>query len=182
MKSAHIPNLITCFRLLLVVPTLFFLVGEHYRGAFTLFVLAGCSDGLDGFLARRFGWTSRFGAIVDPLADKLLVVSTYITLTLINALPTWVTLIVVGRDLLIVGGAIVCHALLGRYEIAPSRISKANTFCQILLIFFVLLHLSFTSIPLWIPQSLTYLVLLTTIASFIDYGKIWGARVWQVVR
>ncbi len=102
-----------------------------------LFFIAGFSDGLDGFLARRFGWRSRLGGILDPLADKFLMVSTFITLTLIGLLPLWLAALVVGRDLVIVTGGVIYNWLFGAVQPQPTDISKLNTILQLVLVLVV---------------------------------------------
>ncbi len=110
----HLPNLLTCLRLALVLPVAWLLLRQQYPQALWLFLLAGLSDALDGLLARRFGWTSRLGAWLDPIADKLLLVISYVCLTLNGLVPVWLTAVLLLRDLVIVGGA-------GAFAIASVR-------------------------------------------------------------
>ncbi|MDE2089174.1 MAG: CDP-alcohol phosphatidyltransferase family protein, partial [Gammaproteobacteria bacterium] len=107
MTRRDLPNLISVLRMLLVLPVVALLMTEHYREALLLFGLAGLSDALDGFLAKRYGWTSRLGAVLDPLADKILLVSSYIALGWLRLLPLWLVAAVIVRDLVIVIGAAV---------------------------------------------------------------------------
>src|SRR5262249_17222238 len=101
----QIPNVITVVRVLLVIPTTWYLIEAEYQYALVLMAVAGASDAVDGWLARRFGWVTRFGAALDPMADKILVGVLFIALTLQGRLPLWVAGIAIGRDLVIVGGA-----------------------------------------------------------------------------
>src|SRR3990172_3309285 len=105
MGLKDIPNIISLLRMALVPPVVILLLNGYYGWALLVFVSAGLSDGLDGYLAKRFGWRSRLGAILDPLADKLLLVASYLTLGWLGQLPLWLVAVVVGRDIVIVAGA-----------------------------------------------------------------------------
>ncbi len=163
-------------RLLLVIPLVMLLLSEEFAIALTVFVIAGLSDGLDGLLAKHYGWTSKFGSIADPIADKLLMVSSYFVLCWQGALPWWLFVIILLRDLFIVGGAYTYHHLFGLQKITPTYISKFNTFMQILLVVAVIFGLASGSISQGIIQSLIYLTLFTTVASGIQYSTFWGKK------
>ena len=107
MKRSDIPNLITVMRIVLVVPVSWSLLRQEFGLALALFFVAGVSDGLDGFLAKHYGWSSRLGALLDPLADKALLVACYASLAWIGLLPVWLLVLVVARDVVIVAGAVV---------------------------------------------------------------------------
>ena len=128
----QIPNFLTFLRILMVLPFAASLHYEYYRQALALFFIAGLSDGIDGFIARRFNWKSRFGAIADPLADKLLLITAYVVLTVMGHLPLWLTVLVFSRDIIIVVSALGYHYLIGRYEMKPSLLGKLSTFSQII--------------------------------------------------
>lgn len=179
LKLNTIPNFLTIFRLLLVVPLLYFLLNQQYLYGFYVFFIAGFSDALDGFLARRFQWSSRFGAIFDPVADKLMMLVTYFCLTWRGHLPVWLFATVVGRDVWLVLGVIAYRWYTGSWDVQPSRISKLNTLLQVLLAIVLLCHLSLFSISGLIREGLIYLVLITTVASFLDYTLVWGRKAWQ---
>lgn len=179
MNPAYIPNIITVFRLLLVGPILVSLLMGNYKLAFFLFLFAGLTDAVDGYLARRFQWISRWGAMVDPLADKLLMVSSYLALTYLNILPVWLLAIVLTRDVVIVTGGICYHFLIGQYDFKPSLISKANTFFQIILVIVVLSHYSYDLFNAVWMDTLIYLVLFTTTVSMINYIWVWGWRAFS---
>lgn len=170
----NLPNIIT-FGRLCAVPFAFWLVLDRRMGAaFLLFVAAGVSDALDGWLARRYGGNA-VGALMDPVADKALLVTMYITLAGVGALPTWLAILVVFRDLLIVGGIVVLAVLGHGVTIKPLFISKLNTVMQIVLVAVSLLHGGF---GLGIPgllDVLTWCVAVTTLASG-------GAYVWIAAR
>jgi cardiolipin synthase (CMP-forming) len=128
-----LPNVITLARLCAVPLSVWLMLQGRFMAAFWLFVAAGVSDALDGWLARRMGSNSAVGALLDPVADKALLVSVYVTLGLLNRLPDWLVILVVFRDLLIVGGVLALYVLGQPPKIAPLFISKANTVAQIVL-------------------------------------------------
>jgi len=140
LKARHLPNLITGLRILLVAPFLWALLEERYSAALLLFVIAGVSDALDGFLAKYFGWTSELGSLLDPIADKLLLMGAILALGWLDELPGWLVALVILRDLLIVIGAVSYHLLIERLEAAPLMISKVNTLVQLILVCAVIVH------------------------------------------
>jgi cardiolipin synthase (CMP-forming) len=126
-----LPNLITIGRLF-IVPLVIVMIGQgRWQAAFVLFLLAGLSDAVDGFIAKRFEMRSELGAYLDPLADKALLVSIYVTLAVVDALPGWVAIVVVSRDIMIVSAIILSWLMERPVEIAPLWISKLNTAAQI---------------------------------------------------
>jgi cardiolipin synthase (CMP-forming) len=167
-------NIIT-FGRLCAVPLAFWMVLVHrIDDAFLLFVAAGVSDAVDGWLARRYGGNA-IGALMDPVADKALLVTMYITLATVGALPAWLAILVVFRDLLIVGGICVLAVLGHAVTIRPLYISKLNTVVQILLIGTTLLQGGFGfGIP-GLADVLTWSVMATTLASGASY-------VWKAAR
>lgn len=179
MRVSDIPNIISLLRICLVPPIVVLLLREHYTQALLLFVVAGVSDGLDGYLAKRFAWTSRLGSILDPLADKLLLDASYLALGWTGQLPAWLVALVVGRDLVIIGGAIAYHYKISQYEAAPTLLSKLNTLAQILLIIVFLVTHSVLPLPNWMMMVLIYTVLITTVASGLGYVWTWG---WRALR
>lgn len=179
VNPKHIPNIISVFRILLVIPVVYLLVNREYAGALVLFAVAGVSDGLDGFLAKHFGWQSRLGSILDPLADKLLLVWSFVALAWIDLIPLWLVLAVFARDAVIIVGAMAFHVLFGEFEMAPTRVSKANTFFQIVFVLAVVFyHGEFLFTP-WIIDSMQYVVLATVIISGLNYVWIWGRKAIQ---
>lgn len=181
MNRADIPNLISIFRILLVAPVMWLIYHQEFTAALVLFLAAGVSDGVDGYLAKHYGWTSRLGTILDPLADKLLLMGSYFTLWWVEMLPLWLLAAIILRDVAIIGGGLAFHLLIGRYEMAPTLVSKINTGAQILL---VLAILSSALIPIS-PQILhgcALIVLTTTILSGVDYIWTWGTRALQARR
>ncbi len=171
-----LPNLITGLRILFIPPFLWFLLRGGYGPAFALFVLAGASDGVDGFLARRYGWRSRLGTVLDPLADKLMMLCACLGLGWLGALPWWLVAMVLLRDAVIVAGALAYHRLFGAYEMEPLPASKLNTVCQIALVTVVLFGLWRGGLPEGLVPLLIALVALTTLASGTAYVWVWSRR------
>ena len=176
MSLSFLPNAITFARIALIGPVLVLIFRGEYGWALFLFALAGFSDGLDGYLAVRFNWQSRLGALLDPVADKLLVAGMFITLTMTGDLPVWLTVMVIARDAIILGGAIAYHYLIEPVEGEPSRVSKLNTTLQLLLLLSVLSVAGFG----W-PEPITITVLgaatmVTVFLSGADYVLRWSAR------
>ncbi len=164
----NLANIITFFRLC-AVPLAFWLVLDHRIDlAFWLFVAAGLSDALDGWLARRYGGNA-VGALMDPVADKALLVTMYITLAAVGVLPAWLAILVVFRDILIVGGFIVLAVLGHAVAIQPLYISKLNTVLQIVLIGISLLQGGFSLGLQGLVLVLTWCVVATTLVSGAAY-------------
>ncbi len=130
----NVANAITLLRILLIPLLVIFLIGGEPRFAFLVFVAAGISDGLDGFVARFFGQKTRLGAYLDPIADKLLLITSYITMAVINDLPAWLAVLVVSRDIIILAGVTILIILDRPVEIRPSYLSKFTTCAQLALI------------------------------------------------
>src|SRR6188508_2528553 len=128
----YIPNALCVLRMLLVVPVAWLLVNHQFRATLWLFAFAAATDGADGFLAKRCGWTSELGKILDPLADKILLVGVFITLAALGAVPVWLAATAVARDVIITAGAIAYNSLYGYPHGRPTIASKLNTLCQIL--------------------------------------------------
>lgn len=176
----HLPNLITLLRILLVPPLALALFDRAYVLALTLTLIAGFSDALDGFLARQFRWRSRLGALLDPLADKLLLVTCFIGLSLNGAVPLALTALVLLRDAVIVGGAIAWQRLVGAVQVRPSLLSKANTLLQIVYVLAVLAgHALARPLPLAVPAVAVGAL---TLASGVDYVVRWSLRARNALR
>ncbi len=182
MRTLNLPNIITFFRIFLVPLIICFIFQGKYVTALILFLAAGVSDVADGFVARRFNMRTELGAVLDPLADKILIVVSVIALGRLGLLPMWLAIVIICRDIVIAGGALTWHFTIGRVEMAPSFVSKVNTFCQIGMIFLVLCQASsLVQIPSWQPL-LFYLVLLTSLVSGIQYVLVWGMKAWSRCR
>ncbi len=128
-----LPNLITIGRILLVPVTVWLIINHQYLLALLAFLAAGISDGVDGYIARRFNQRSELGAYLDPIADKALLVSIYVSLAILEVLPTWLAIIVVTRDVLIVGAVVLAWVMGRPLDMKPLWISKVNTVAQIVL-------------------------------------------------
>lgn len=174
MNLSYLPNAITLSRIALVPVLILALKDQRYGLALALFVLAGLSDALDGFLAKRLNLVSRLGGILDPAADKILLISAYVMLTLLGHIPFWLMLTVAFRDLLIVGGYLVYVAHSGPVSMQPSALSKLNTVVQIALVGLILVEKAgYLSYAGWV-DVLIYCVFATTVASGLHYLWSWG--------
>jgi cardiolipin synthase len=142
-RVLNLPNLITIARILLVPVVVWAIASGEMQIAFLLFLAAGLSDAVDGFLAKRFGMTSELGAHLDPLADKILIVSIYIALGITQAIPRWIVILVVSRDILIVGAIMLAWFLGKPMRVKPVLVSKLNTVAQIVFACLVLSALAF---------------------------------------
>jgi cardiolipin synthase len=129
----NLPNFITIGRILLVPVTVWLIISGEFSLAFAAFVVAGVSDGVDGFIARKFNQRSELGAYLDPIADKALLVCIYIALGFLKFLPAWLVILVVTRDVLIVGAVVLAWVVNKPMPVAPSMVSKVNTVGQIIL-------------------------------------------------
>lgn len=176
MKPRDIPNIITILRIMLVIPIMVLLARGEYLTVLGLFALAGLSDGLDGYLARRYDWRTPLGALLDPLADKLMLVGAYLALGWSGMLPLWLVILVVLRDVVIIGGAVAYRQRCGNLTMEPTWISKGNTLFQILLGLVALITASGGSLPPWSINGLIGVVTLTTLWSGVDYVWRWSRR------
>jgi cardiolipin synthase len=176
----HLPNALTIVRMLLVLPLVWMIRTERYDEAVVIAAIAGLSDALDGFLAKHCGWRSWLGGVLDPLADKLMLVACFVTLGLVGAHPGWLTALVVGRDVVIVAGAIAYHNFIGRLDAQPTRLSKLTTCVQILYVLAQLLHLSgWMESPLPAMRGLLAVTAVLTAASGVQYVYVWSRKAWR---
>lgn len=179
MIYKYIPNIITILRLLLIAPFLYALQNERYVPAFFIFGVAGMSDGVDGFLARRYGWTTWLGSFLDPLADKLLVMTSFFSLTYLGKVPYWLCILVIFRDLMIMTGVGGMFAMLNRVEFKPSLISKMNTVLQVMLIASLLFEMAFALLPTRFIDALMYMTVITTVTSLVHYVGVNSLQVYR---
>jgi cardiolipin synthase len=170
---ASVPNFITIGRLILTPMAVSLIVERQWSAAFVLFAVAGFSDALDGWLARTFKLQSELGAILDPIADKALIVSMYVTLAIVDALPAWLTIMVVFRDVMITG-AVSLSWLMGRpMKVHPHFSSKATTAAQLVFAGVVLAVQAYgLHVPL-LNVTLIALVAALTVASACVYLWLW---------
>lgn len=173
----HLPNALTFLRMLLVAPLAWMILASHFDFALLLAAAAGLTDALDGWLAKRFGWQSWLGGMLDPIADKLMLVACFLSLGMIGAHPAWLTWLVVGRDVVIVAGAVAYHNLIGRISAQPTLLSKFTTCIQIGYVLAQLVHLiSWIDLPqAWLTAGI-WLTAACTMASGIQYVAVWSRR------
>jgi cardiolipin synthase len=169
-----IPNLITLARILSVPIVVWAIAAGEWQIAFVLFLLAGVSDAVDGFLAKRFGMTSELGAYLDPLADKTLIVAIYVSLGITGAIPRWIVILVVSRDLMIVAAVILSWLMDRPVEMKPLTISKFNTVAQILFACVVLGSLAFNVNAEPLVTSVMVAVAILTLLSIAYYLAEWA--------
>lgn len=178
MDLSWIPNAISLLRIFLIAPIIILFVNDEFGWALSLFVIAGLSDGVDGYLAKKYEWDTRLGAFLDPAGDKLLVAWSYGTLAFLDHIPVWLAVIVILRDVVIVAGSFLYHYLVRRLEGDPTFISKLNTGLEFAFLIFVMSKAGFD----W-PDDITITVvgaavLITVVISGYDYVSNWirGAR------
>jgi cardiolipin synthase len=176
MHARDIPNLISGLRIVLVVPLAWLLLERRYDAALVIFAIAGVSDGVDGFLAKHFDWRSRLGGLLDPVADKLLLVTSFVCLGWVGALPLWLVLLVILRDVVIVTGAVCYHWLIEAFDAAPTPLSKLNTVTQILLVLIIIVDQGLLVLPPALVSSMLTATAATTLLSGASYVWTWGQR------
>ena len=173
---SQVPNLLTLLRIAACPVLVLLLRDANYSMALILFLAAGITDGLDGYIAKKFNCTSHLGAILDPIADKLLIASAYIMLAILQDIPFWLLIVVMFRDLVIVTGYLILVTMDNDVQMNPTYVSKINTFLQISLMVGVLLEkANWFSIPM-LTDLLILGVLVTTVVSGIQYVWLWGIR------
>lgn len=177
MILRQIPNALTIIRLLAIIPFVAFLYQEEYSYAFYIFVFAGLTDALDGWLARFFHWQSLFGSFFDPLADKLLIAISFLSLALIGKLPIWLVVLVFMRDITISLGVMAWYLFIRKkIEFNPTRLSKLNTLLQLSLVTLCLFELAFFTFAPLLTPILISLTTITTAGSYCDYVWTWGRK------
>ncbi len=174
MPLKWIPNIISTLRIALVFPILILIKNGDFGWAIGLFWLAGLSDIADGYLAKRFNWNTRLGALLDPVADKLLVASLFISLAYSQYIPLWLAAFVISRDVIIILGAIAYNFLVVPVQGEPTRISKLNTAFQLLFLSIALGRAGFGWPSDILFTSMGVVVLITVIISGIDYVWSWS--------
>jgi cardiolipin synthase len=172
----QIPNVISSIRIVLVAPIAVALAKHQLVTSIALFAVAAVSDAADGFLAKRFGWQTELGAVLDPAADKLLLATVFVVLGYLRLIPLWLMAAAVARDAIIVLGALLYRVCLGPLDVRPSKVSKFNTLCQAAFIMAVVGRAEFSAPPAWLVMVLGALVFVTVTVSGIDYVLIYGRR------
>ena len=168
-----IPNLITLARILLVPVVVWAIAAGEMGVAFVLFLAAGISDAVDGFLAKRFGMVTELGAYLDPLADKAMLVSIYVALGITDAVPRWLVILVVSRDIMIVSAVMLSWLVDKPVPLRPLPVSKLNTVAQIALACVVMAALGFEFDASTAVTALTALVTALTLLSIAFYVAEW---------
>ncbi len=169
MRWSWLPNALSVARILLVPPSVLSLLAGRFDVTLVCFGCAALSDGLDGWLAKTFGWTSRLGKILDPIADKLLLVSLYMALAVLGRVPVWLMAAVVLRDVVIVLGAMVYRVVIGYIEGHPTAVSKLNTLVQLVFVLLVIVRAQWPQLPASLIVWLGAIVFVTTMISGLDY-------------
>lgn len=170
-------NALTLLRLLLAPAVVYALVIGAFDAALWTFLAASLSDGVDGYIARRFHQRSHLGAVLDPLADKLLILGTVLALAWIALLPVWLAVLIAARDAIIIAGAVSYRVLLGTLELAPTWLGKASAFAQFTLVVLTLFNLAgYFEIPPPARSLFFAAVALLTVASGLQYVWIWGRK------
>jgi cardiolipin synthase len=206
MSWRQLPNIITIARMLAVLPLLWFLREHQYRPALAIALIAGLSDGVDGWLAKRYDWRTRLGGLLDPIADKLLLDGSFVGLWLagaahgcanvaggsalpavaacagVTAAPLWLVLLVLARDAVIVTGASAYHFLIGPLKGQPTLLGKVTTVAQIVLVLALLCGLAWRPLPMAVATAAIWIVAALTIASGIDYVLRWSLKTRRALR
>lgn len=182
MNVKQIPNAITIARMVAALPLLYFLIQANAQVAFWIAMLAGLSDSIDGYLAKKFDWRTALGGLLDPIADKSLLCVCFIGLAWQQAIPFWLCALVLGRDAVIVSGAWLWWKTIGPFKPMPSWISKLTTFFQIVYVALMLANLAFAIVPDMALLLLLWLVVAFTIASGLDYFIRYGRRALRAWR
>lgn len=167
------PNILSGLRLVAAPIAAWLIINGVDFPALCVFGLAGLSDAADGFLAKKFGLASRFGAWLDPAADKLLMLASFVSLTYVGAVPLWLTAMVIGRDIAIVLGVLLAKLLGMPLEVKPLMVGKVSTVVQVVYIALVLLLLTLHEPPALVERASEAVVTLLTAWSFLAYAQIW---------
>jgi cardiolipin synthase len=182
MNLSFLPNLLCILRILLVYPVAHWILQGRYPEVMVLFAIAAFTDALDGWLAKRFGWTSELGKHLDPLADKLLLTTVFVCLSINGDVPWALTALVLFRDLVIVFGAITYRVLFGPVNGNPTVASKFNTVAQIVFCLATVSINAYALPPQWFVTALGALVFISTSVSGIDYTLMYSRRAAVVAR
>jgi cardiolipin synthase len=174
----HLPNLICLLRVALVWPIATALHAREFGTALALFIAAAVSDGLDGYLAKRFNWTSELGKVLDPVADKLLLVTVFVECAWLGLAPWWLTAAVVARDVLIGLGAITYRLWFGPLRGRPTIVSKVNTAAQLLYVLLLILNATLHVPAHELLDALALVAFATTVISGVHYVLTFTRRAW----
>jgi cardiolipin synthase len=179
MNFSSVPNALSILRIILTVPVVMALLNHQYFLAMVLFFVAGITDGLDGWIAKRYSFQTRLGSLLDPVADKLLLVGSFIALYIINLIPMWLLILIFLRDVMIVSGTVGCFIGTGVSKnelLTPSKLSKINTTLQIILVLFLVVIQLYPIQEQW-TTAFFIIVATSTVLSGADYVWIWIEQV-----
>lgn len=172
----NVPNVLTTLRVLAAPLLAYALLHGRFELAFYVFIAAAVTDALDGWIARRFDLMTHYGAVMDPLADKLITLVCVVLLTWLGIVPLWLTLAMVVRDAVIVSGAFAYHRLFGEVEIKPTRLGKLHTALAFSFFTVVLAHsAALIDAAVWL-ETLFIVMLAVTVASLVQYVVLWGRK------
>jgi cardiolipin synthase len=175
----HLPNLITALRFLLIPVLVLLLVEQRYAAAFAVFIVSALSDLADGLIARHWNLRTRLGAIADPLADKLTMLAVTLVLAFQALIPAWLAVAIVARDVVIMGGAVAFHVVVGRVEMAPSWLSKFNTVLEFSVLSALLADAARAIEVTALLPPLFVLVMVTILGSGAQYVLVWGRKAME---
>jgi len=175
LKAKYIPNVITSTRILCVPCLIWMLFHQQFERSLLLVLFMGLSDALDGFLARCYDWKTTLGAYLDPIADKLMLLSAFIAFAVLGWVPWWLAMIIVTRDVVLLVGAFYYHLSTRQLKMEPLMISKINTCAQIILAV-GLIYTQVSSLNVQVLNALMTIVACTTIASGTQYVMEWSRR------
>jgi cardiolipin synthase len=176
----HLPNALTILRLLMAVPIALLVVAGDNVLAMALFIAAGATDAIDGWLAKRFAWQSQLGGWLDPLADKTLVLAVCFALALRGDLPYWLFAVIAIRDVIIVSGAVAYHFNFAPLHAAPTLVGKLTTLALLCLVVVLLWRNVSDVVPIWLVHALVYLSVAMLVASGADYVRRWSVKARKV--
>lgn len=179
MQARDIPNLISIARIILVIPVVWTLLEGFYLWSVVLFAVAGISDAVDGYLAKHYHWQSRLGGLLDPLADKLLLIATFLSLAWLGMISWWLVAVIAARDLVVIGGGLVYNWLIAPFHAEPSWVSKLSTTLQIVLGVAALFHLALVPLPAVWFDWLEGAIAVAVITSGLGYVLEWSQRAFK---
>lgn len=182
MSLRFLPNALTILRIILVAPLAWTLFRDEYALSLLLFALAAATDAADGLLAKLCGWTSELGKVLDPVADKLLFLVVFVSLSILGLVPVWLAVLVIGRDVVIGTGALVFTFCFGSLAGRPTLVSKLNTLCLIFYVLAVIGAAAYPEVPEAAVIALGALVMVTTVVSGLNYVLVYARKAAQVHR
>lgn len=172
----QVPNILTTLRMLLAIPIFILILQNRFSLVLWVAFAAGITDALDGWIARKFDAVSRYGSVMDPLSDKVLMVFSYLAFTVSGLVPLWFMGLIALRDILIVVGALLYHKVYGHYEMEPSITGKLSTFVQILFALLLIVSRLSPDFPAMILQAVFVSVVVMVFVSGFNYLFVWGRR------